>query len=98
MLTAKSIKATVVVDAAALLDITVANGSDRVPFVITVGDQSLKDQFNAKTLRRAATAVREAGAENVAVVVSDRLVGDRLEAAGIVAQPRSNPAVAPAQR
>ena len=70
MLTAKSIKATVVLDAAALLDVTVANGSGPVPFVITVGDQSVKGQFNAKTLRRAVTAVREAGAENVAVVVN----------------------------
>jgi hypothetical protein len=58
----------VVLDAAALLDITVANGSGPVPFVITAGEQTLKGQFNAKTLRRAAIAVREAGAENVAVV------------------------------
>jgi hypothetical protein len=97
MLTAKSIKATVVLDAAALLDI-VANGSGPVPFVIAVGDQSVKGQFNAKTLRRAVTAVREAGAENVAVVVHGRLVGNRLEEAGIVAQPRSKPAAAPAQQ
>ena len=98
MLTAKSIKATVVLDAAALLDVTVPNGSGPVPFVITVGDQSVKGQFNAKTLRRAVTAVREAGAENVAVVVNGRLLGNRLEEAGIVAQPRSKPAAAPAQR
>jgi hypothetical protein len=58
MLTAKSIKATVVLDAAALLDITVVNGSGPVPFVITAGEQTLKGQFNAKTLRRAATASR----------------------------------------
>ena len=55
---AKSIKATVVLDAAALLDITVVNGSGPVPFVITAGEQTLKGQFNAKTLRRAATASR----------------------------------------
>ena len=58
MLTAKSIKATVVLDAAALLDITVVNGSGPVPFVITAGERTLKGQFNAKTLRRAATASR----------------------------------------
>jgi hypothetical protein len=58
MLTAKSIKAIVVLDAAALLDITVVNGSGPVPFVITAGEQTLKGQFNAKTLRRAATASR----------------------------------------
>jgi hypothetical protein len=29
-----------------------------VPFVITAGEQTLKGQFNAKTLRRAATASR----------------------------------------
>jgi hypothetical protein len=41
MLTAKSIKATVVLDAAALLDVTVANGSGPVPFFIAAGKQTL---------------------------------------------------------
>jgi hypothetical protein len=52
------LQSTVVLDAAALLDITVVNGSGPVPFVITAGEQTLKGQFNAKTLRRAATASR----------------------------------------
>jgi hypothetical protein len=89
-MTARALKVTAVVDPAALAAFHVPNGSQRSPFVISIGEHQVVGEFNSKTLRRCLAAVRDAGPENVAVVVSGKIVGDRLEEAGILAQPRTN--------
>lgn len=77
-LAAKTIKVTVVLDAAAVARITVPNGASHMPFAVSAAGRRLTGQFNAKTLRKAVTMVAEHGAENVAVIVQDKLAaGDR---------------------
>jgi hypothetical protein len=88
-LTAKSIKATLVIEAVQLLGVEVPNGLSQVPFVVTVAGRRIKGRLNAKTLRRAATVVTVNGGEGVSVIIRGRLAaGDQLEDAGIAAQPK----------
>lgn len=94
-LSAKSIKATVVLDPAQLAGLVVPNGQPRVGFVIDVAGRAITGEFNAKSLRRAVAAVTEHGAEAVAVIAQGKLVGDALEEAGIVAQPKAPKAPEP---
>jgi hypothetical protein len=88
-LSARSLKTTVVVPAAQLARFVVAPGTPHVGFTVDVNGRTVAGQFNAKTLRRVVTAIAEHGPESVAVIVQGNLVGERLDAAGITAQPRN---------
>ena len=92
-LTAKAIKATLVINAAEVAATNVIG--DTAIFTIAVGDQKVTGKFNAKTFRRVATLVREHGADNVAVIAQGKLVNGTLEEAGITGQLRTlKPAIA----
>lgn len=92
-LTARTIKATAVVPAEQLAAVQPAGVTGpQTAFAIAIGDGThIRGAFNSKTLRRALAAIAELGADNVAVVVQGNLIGDRLEAAGISAQPKAMP-------
>ena len=94
-LTARSLKATLVLDPAQIAAVEVPPGTSAVEFAIHLDDgRTLTGKFNAKTLRRAAAA---AAAGPVAVVVQGRLAPNNVLAeAGITAQPKAEkPAAAP---
>lgn len=55
----------------------------------SISADTITGEFNAKSLRRVITAIAEHGAENVVIVAQGKLVGDTLEEAGIVAQPKA---------
>jgi len=95
-LTAKAIKATLVLDPAAVLLLAVPEGQSKITVRIAVGGRTVTADLNAKSLRRCIGAIKEAGADGVAVVLQGRLdPGDVLVEAGIVAQPKlPKPAVA----
>ena len=89
---AKALKATVVLDAAALVGLVVPNGKPKFPVVVEaagLNGRVLKAELNAKSLRRCVTAIQTAGPESVAVVLSGRLEGDTLAEAGMVVQPKT---------
>jgi hypothetical protein len=88
-LTARSLKITLVVPAAQLAGVVVPNGQPQIAFAVDVSGRTVSGQFNAKTLRRVVAAIAEHGLENVAVIVQGSLVGERIESAGITAQPRN---------
>jgi hypothetical protein len=86
----KALKCTVVLDAAALVGLEVPNGLAKAPVSVTAGGHSLTADLNAKSLRRAVTAIATAGGpENVTVIIQGNLQGDVLLEAGIVAQPKA---------
>lgn len=94
-LEAKSLKATVVLDAAAVASIQVQN-VPKTTLSVTVAGRVVRADLNSKSLRRAIAAIAEAGPDNMAVILSGRLeAGDVLVDAGVAAQPRTaKPAVA----
>jgi hypothetical protein len=90
-LSARALKATLVVDAAAVAGIQVPNGVPKFAVQIQLPDRIVTTELNAKSLRRAVTAIATAGEpESVAVVLSGKLeAGNVLTEAAIVAQPRA---------
>jgi hypothetical protein len=85
-LTAKSLKVTAVLDVDQVAALEPPMGSKTAPFEITVEGRTVTGTFNAKSVRKAVAA---ANAGDVVVIVQGKLVGDILEEAGIVAQPKA---------
>ena len=95
-LNAKSLKATAVVDGVDLIRFEVPAGSPPIEFTINAQGRKVTGRFNAKSLRKAVTAVNEIGADGVAVVIQGRLAGGVLEEAGIsITVKPPKPAAAP---
>jgi hypothetical protein len=95
-LSAKTLKVSLVLDPAALAGVTVPANMQRVEFAVAVDGRTVRGSLNAKSVRKAAAALAEHGADGVAVVLQGKLAaGDVLEEAGLSAQvkgPRPVPA------
>lgn len=88
-LSAKSVKATIVLDAMELAGFIVPNGSPGMAFEVLVEGRKICGKLNAKTLRRCIATIGEDPA-GFAVVLQGRLGPDSvLVDAGIAAQPRA---------
>jgi hypothetical protein len=89
-LTARSIKVTLVLDAAEVADVlqqTVAVADTPVPFAINVEGRRLRCNFAAKSVRNCLVTLHEHGPANVAVSVQGKLMrDDTIAEAGLVAQ------------
>jgi hypothetical protein len=89
-LTAARLKVTLTLNAAELNAITVLNGEPRIAFRIRLPDRTITAEIATKSLRKAQTAIRETGADKIALVLQGHLVaGDRVAEAGLSAQQRS---------
>lgn len=95
-LQAKSLKATVVLDAEAVSRIQIPNGMPKTTLTIAVAGRVVTAEVNSKSLRRCVAAIGAAGPEGVAVVLQGKLeANDVLAEAGIAATPKAQkPAVA----
>ena len=88
-LTAARLKVTTTLDAGGLLAILPPEGKPRVSLRIRLPDRTMTAEIAAKSLRKAQTAIREAGADNTARVLQGRLTaGDVIAEAGLSAQPK----------
>ena len=72
-LTAKSIKATLVLNPAEILTIPLPEGKPRCPIRIVVAGPTVTADLNAKSVRRAIANIREAGPDNVSCILQGRL-------------------------
>lgn len=91
-LTAKSIKATLVLTPGELLTVPVPDGKPRCPIRIAVGGRIVTADLNAKSVRRAIANIREAGPDNVSCILQGRLdANNALLDAGLAVQPRAKP-------
>ena len=69
---------------------TAAICDPRVLLHIHLHDRTIAAEIAAKSLRKAQTAIREAGADNIALLLQGHLVaGDRVAEAGLSAQPKA---------
>jgi hypothetical protein len=86
-LSVRSIKVTMVVEAAAVLAIPTPDGVARCPIRIVSPGRMLEATVNAKSVRRATTAIRAAGTEAVVCLIQAKLgAGDSLEDTGLSVQ------------
>jgi hypothetical protein len=90
MLTATKLKVTMVLKADELLAVPAPEGKPRVVLRVQLPDRTVSADIATKSLRKAQAAVREQGAENVALVLQGVLTGnDVIVDAGLVAQPKA---------
>jgi hypothetical protein len=85
-LTAKALKCSAVLDPAALINLTIPDGISRVPVKVQIGGRQFSASLNPKSLRKVIATVREAGPDQVAVVLQGKLTGEAIEEAGLAAQ------------
>ena len=86
-LSAKTLKATVVLDPAELAGLTVPNGLKSFPVSLAVAGRTLKAELNPKTVRKCLAQIAETGPDGVALVLQGKLEAvDRLAEAGLTAQ------------
>jgi hypothetical protein len=95
-LTAGRLKVTLVLNATELLGITAPEGKPGVVLRIRLPERTLTADIAAKSLRKAQTAIRDIGADNIALVLQGRLTaGDVIAEAGLRAQPKAKPTPTP---
>ena len=89
-LESRALKASLVLDPAALAGVEVPNGLSKVTQRVAVPGKTIVAEVNAKSLCRTVAAIAAAGPNGVAVVLQGKLEpGDVLTEAGIAAQPQT---------
>jgi hypothetical protein len=89
-LEARALKASLLLDPAALAGVEVPNGLPKVTLRVAVPGKTIVAEVNAKSLRRTVAAIAAVGPNGVAVVLQGKLEeGNRLTEAGIAAQPKT---------
>ncbi len=89
-LTASRLKVTTILNAAELLAIKAPKDKPRITLRIRLPDRTRTAEIAAKSLRKAQTAIREGGGDNIALVLQGRLItGDVIAEAGLSAQPKA---------
>ena len=85
--TARSLKTTLVLDAASFAGLKVPDGQPKVAIEVKVGDRKVTASVNAKSVRKVAATIAEHGPDMVAVILQGLLAPDNtLAEAGLVAQ------------
>jgi hypothetical protein len=89
-LTATRLKVSTTLDAAELLAIPAPNGKPRATLRISLPGRFVTAEISAKSLRRAQAAIRQAGADSIALLLQGHLTAsDTIAEAGLSAQPRA---------
>jgi len=86
ILTAKSMKVTLVLDPAEVARLEAPDGKPRVAIAIRLPDRRVSVDLSAKSVRKAIAVIREHGSDNVAAIIQGKLAGDFVTEAGLVAQ------------
>jgi hypothetical protein len=89
-LTAARLKVTIKLDASELIAVRARDGKERITLRIRLPDRTVTAEITAKSLHKAQTAIRETGADSIALVLQGHLVrGDVIAEAGLSAQPKA---------
>jgi hypothetical protein len=91
-LTAGRLKVTLRLNAAELLAIAAPEDKPRIALRIRLPDRTITAEIAARSLYKAQTAIRETGADNIALMLQGHLIaGDRVAEAALAAQPKAQP-------
>jgi hypothetical protein len=90
ILTASRLKVTIVLSASEMLGISAPDGTPRVVLRVQLPDRTVTVDVAAKSVRKAQAAIRESGADGVALILQGALAaGDKITQAGLSAQPKA---------
>jgi hypothetical protein len=92
----RALKVTAVLSPELVLALPALEGTSRTKFTITADSGPLTADIATKSLRKVQTAIREAGADKIAVILQGKLGRDEILEAGLIAQPRTPKPVAAA--
>lgn len=88
-ISARSLKATIVLNSDDFITMPATNGVPRVHLVIRLPDRTVTADLSAKSVRKAQVVIEAAGDAGCAVILQGKLLaGDVLAEAGLSAQPR----------
>jgi hypothetical protein len=93
VLTARSLKVTVILNAAEIVAAPVPK-TPRVTLAIDAGGRNVNADIATKSLMKAQTAIRNAGVDGCVVLIQGKLVNDAIAEAGLVVQPKAPKAAA----
>jgi len=97
--TAESISAKLLVAPEPFMTLRVANGApQRTPLNVAIAGRVISADISTKALRRVVLALAAFGGGEHVLVLQGNLVGDQLEAADLIAQPKVRTAPAPSRR
>jgi hypothetical protein len=86
-ITARAIKVTIPLSPESVLALAAADGQPRLQFIITHEDTKLRADVAAKSVRKAQTTIREAGARNCFVIIQGKIGrGGEILECGLVAR------------
>ena len=89
MLTAMKLKVTLVLRGDELLTVPAVEGQARTILKVRVPDRVVSADIATKSLRKAQGALKESGADNIALILQGTLTaGDVITDAGLTAQPK----------
>jgi hypothetical protein len=89
-LSAKSIKATLVLNPTEVLSLSAPDGKPRCIVHITAAGRTIVADLNAKSVRKATATIRDAGPDNVACILQGKLAADNtLAEAGLTVQAKT---------
>jgi hypothetical protein len=89
-LTAARLKVTTTLNADELLAVPGPESKPRITLRIRLPDRTVTAEIAAKSLRKAQAVIRDAGADNIVLLLQGRLVaGDVIAEAGLSAQPKA---------
>ena len=89
-LTTARLRVSLTLDGGELNAIKAPKDKPRITLRIRLPDRTLTAEIAAKSLRKAQLAIREAGADNIPLVLQGRLIGgDVVAKAGLSAQPKA---------
>ena len=91
-LTAARLKVTTILNTDELNAVSPPNGKPRITLRIRLPDRTLTAEIASKSLRKAQTAIRDVGADNIVLLLQGHLIaGDVIAEAGLSAQPKAAP-------
>jgi hypothetical protein len=88
----RAIKATIVLDPDEIVTIPTPDGVPRCQLRVDVAGRVLMADISAKSMRRAIATIREHGADGIACILQGKLIENRIDECGLLAQPKAKPA------
>jgi hypothetical protein len=99
LLTARTLKVTLVLDPNEILALLVPDGQPRCLVRVTVAGRTLTADLNAKSVRKAIATIRASGPDAVVAILQGKLdAQNQLIEAGLSAQPKVKPEALTAEK
>lgn len=88
-LTGRALKVAIALDPVEMAKVSLSDNQARVDLRVAAGNRLIRADVAAKAVRKAIAVIQEHGPDNVALILQGKLVADKVEEAGVVAQQKT---------